>query len=140
MVSTLPVLYLLILLLLLSITSIFVIRQITKTRKTESQLSKLKDKLTKEQGTVDEYYQLASIYLEKKLYVQGIELLQKALRLKDPENLENMAKIYNALGFTYFTQEQYDIAIRQYKEALKIDPKYVTAYNNLGHAYEKKKL
>ncbi|MCL2928838.1 MAG: tetratricopeptide repeat protein [Trichodesmium sp. MAG_R01] len=138
--STLPVLYLLILLLLLSITSIFVIRQITKTRKTESQLSKLKDKLTKEQGTVDEYYQLASIYLEKKLYVQGIELLQKALKLKDPENLENMAKIYNALGFTYFTQEQYDIAIRQYKEALKIDPKYVTAYNNLGHAYEKKKL
>ena len=138
--STLPVLYLLILLLLLSITSIFVIRQITKTRKTESQLSKLKDKLTKEQGTVDEYYQLASIYLEKKLYVQGVELLQKALRLKDPENLENMAKIYNALGFTYFTQEQYDIAIRQYKEALKIDPKYVTAYNNLGHAYEKKKL
>ncbi|MDE5071282.1 MAG: tetratricopeptide repeat protein [Trichodesmium sp. St16_bin4-tuft] len=138
--NTLPVLYLLILLLLLSITSIFVIRQITKTRKTESQLSKLKDKLTKEQGTVDEYYQLASIYLEKKLYVQGIELLQKALKLKDPENLENMAKIYNALGFTYFTQEQYDIAIRQYKEALKIDPKYVTAYNNLGHAYEKKKL
>ena len=138
--STLPVLYLLILLLLLSITSIFVIRQITKTRKTESQLSKLKDKLTKEQGTVDEYYQLASIYLEKKLYVQGIELLQKALKLKDPENLENMAKIYNALGFTYFTQEQYDIAIRQYKEALKIDPKYVIAYNNLGHAYEKKKL
>ena len=138
--STLPVLYLLILLILLSITSVLVIRQITKTRKTESQLSKLKNKLTKEKGTVDEYYQLASIYLEKKLYVQGVELLQKALRLKDPENLENMAKIYNALGFTYFTQEQYDIAIRQYKEALKIDPKYVTAYNNLGHAYEKKKL
>ncbi len=49
-----------------------------------------------------------------------------------------MAKIYNALGFAYFTQEQYDIAIRQYKEALKIDPNYVIAYNNLGHAYEKK--
>jgi len=103
-------------------------------------LSKLKDKLTKEQGTADEYYQLASIYLEKKLYVQGIELFQKALKLKDPENLENMSKIYNALGFAYFLQGQYDIAIRQYKEALKIAPNYVTAYNNLGHAYEKKKL
>lgn len=65
--STLPVLYLLILLILLSITSVLVIRQITKTRKTESQLSKLKNKLTKEKGTVDEYYQLASIYLEKKI-------------------------------------------------------------------------
>ncbi|MBV8886118.1 MAG: tetratricopeptide repeat protein, partial [Chroococcidiopsidaceae cyanobacterium CP_BM_RX_35] len=33
-----------------------------------------------------------------------------------------------------------DIAIRQYKEAIKHDPKYVTALNNLGHAYERKKL
>jgi len=138
--STLPVLYLLILLILLSIISIFVIRQITKTRKTESQLSKLKNKLTKEQGTVDEYYQLASIYLEKKLYVQGIELLKKALKLKEEENIEDFPKIYNALGFAYFIQEQYDIAIRQYKEALKIDTEYVIAYNNLGHVYEKKKL
>ncbi len=138
--GALPVLYLLILLILLSITAIFVILQITKTRKTESQLSKLKNKLTKEQGTVDEYYQLASIYVEKKLYVQGVELFQKALKLKDKENLENFPKVYNALGFAYFVQEQYDIAIRQYKEALKIDPNYVTAYNNLGHAYEKKKL
>ncbi len=138
--STLPVLYLLILLILLSITAIFIIRQITKTRKTESQLSKLKNKLTKEQGTVDEYYQLASIYLEKKLYVQAVELFQKALRLKDEENIEDFPKIYNALGFAYFAQDQYDISIRQYKEALKIAPNYVTAYNNLGHAYEKKKL
>ena len=138
--STLPILYLFVLLILLSVTSIFIILQITKTRKTENRLSKLKNKLTKEKGTVDEYYELASIYLEKKLYIQGVELLQKALRLKKTENLENIPKIYNALGFAYFTQEQYDIAIRQYKEALKIDPNYVTAYNNLGHAYEKKKL
>ncbi|MEB3341875.1 tetratricopeptide repeat protein [Okeania sp.] len=138
--SNLSVLYLLILLIFLSIASIFIIRQVRKTRTTESQLSKLKNKLTKEKGTVDEYYQLASIYLEKKIYVQAVQLLQKALRLKDSENEENMPKIYNALGFAYFAQEQYDIAIKQYKEALKIDSSYVTAYNNLGHAYEKKNL
>ncbi|NEN90644.1 MAG: tetratricopeptide repeat protein [Okeania sp. SIO3H1] len=138
--STLPVLYLLILLILLSVAGVFVIRQITKTRKTEIQLSNLKSKLTKEQGTIDEYYQLGSIFLEKKLYSQATELLQKALKLKDSESSESLAKIYNALGFSYFAKEQYDIAIRQYKEALKIDPDYVTVYNNLGHAYEKKKL
>ncbi len=138
--GALPILYLSLLLILLSGTAIFIIRQITKTRKTESQLSSLKNKLTKEQGTIDEYYQLSSIYLEKKLYVQAVELLQKGLKLKDSESPENMAIMHNALGFAYFAQEQYDIAIRQYKEALKIEPNYVTAYNNLGHAYEKKKL
>ena len=74
------------------------------------------------------------------MYSQAIELLQKGLKLKDLENSENSAKVYNALGFSYFAKDQYDIAIRQYKEALKIDPNYVTVYNNLGHAYEKKKL
>lgn len=138
--DTLPVVYLLILLVLLSGTALFVIRQIIKTRKTESKLFKLQEKLTKEKGTVDDYYELSSIYLEKKLYVQAVDLLQKGLRIKDYEREEDIAKIYNALGFAYFAQDQYDIAIRQYKEALKVDPNYVTAYNNLGHAYEKKKL
>jgi tetratricopeptide (TPR) repeat protein len=44
------------------------------------------------------------------------------------------------MGYAYFAQEQYDIAIRNYKEALKISPRYVTALNNLGHAYERKNL
>ena len=48
--------------------------------------------------------------------------------------------IYNGLGYAHFAQEQYDLAIRNYKEALKLQPNYVTAINNLGHAYEKKKL
>ncbi|MDJ0552891.1 MAG: tetratricopeptide repeat protein [Microcoleaceae cyanobacterium MO_207.B10] len=140
MSENLPIVYLLILLLLLSGTAIFVILQITKTRKTETKLSRLKNKLTKEKGTVKEYYDLGSIYLEKKLYVQAVELLQKAIRVKDSESGEYISKIYNALGFAYFAQEQYDISIRQYKEALKAEPNYVTAYNNLGHAYERKKL
>jgi Tfp pilus assembly protein PilF len=44
------------------------------------------------------------------------------------------------LGYAYECQEQYDVAIRNYKEAIKQDPNYVTAMNNLGHAYEQKKL
>ena len=44
------------------------------------------------------------------------------------------------MGYVYFAQEQYDLAIRQYKEAIKLKPDYVSALNNLGHAYEKKKL
>jgi len=58
----------------------------------------------------------------------------------EEEGEESIAPIYNGLGYVYFAQEQYDLAIRHYKEAIKLKPDYVSALNNLGHAYEKKKL
>jgi tetratricopeptide (TPR) repeat protein len=134
-----PIIYISLLLGLLSISALAVFRQILKTRKMEKTLNKLQSKLSKEKGTAQEYYELGSIYLDKKLYIQAISLFQKALKLEDLTE-EEAAPIYNALGFSYFAQEQYDLAIRQYKEALKIDPDYVTALNNIGHAYERKQL
>ena len=103
-------------------------------------LERLENKLTTEKGTGQEYYELGSIYVDKKLYSQAIVLFQKALKTQDLEGEEDQAVVYNALGFAHFGQEQYDIAIRQYKEALKLQPEYVTSLNNLGHAYERKKL
>lgn len=140
MESFLPVVYLSILLVLLSGAAFAILRQIFKTRKVESSLSRLQNKLKNEKGTPQEYYELASIYLDKKLFAQSINIFQKALKESENEESENKALIYNGLGFSYFAQEQYDLAIRQYKEALKLNPQYVTAINNLGHAYEKKKL
>lgn len=137
--ATFPILYLSLLLALLSVAGFVVFRQILKTRKIESTLSKLQAKLTKEKGTAQEYYELGSIYLDKKIFAQAIALFQKALKAEDLEEADS-ARIYNALGFAYFAQEQYDLAIRQYKEALKAQPSYVTALNNLGHAYERKQL
>ncbi|MBK1990606.1 tetratricopeptide repeat protein [Sphaerospermopsis aphanizomenoides BCCUSP55] len=125
---------------LLAFAAVSVFRQIFKTRKLENSLSKLKNKLTKEKGTAQEYYELASIYSEKKVFNQAIPLFQKAIKAAEEEGEENIAPVYNGLGYVYFAQEQYDLAIRQYKEALKLKPDYVVALNNLGHAYEKKKL
>ena len=71
--------------------------------------------------------------------MQSLTLFQKALKDKEIEP-ENKALVYNAIGYSYFAQEQYDIAIRQYKEALKIYPEYVIALNNLGNVYEKKQM
>ncbi len=143
--KNLAVIYLSILVGLLSFAVISVFRQILKSRKQEGSFSKLRSKLTKEAGTVKEYYQLASIYSQKKLFTQAITLFQKAI--KSAEEQENDTEIedyitltYNGLGYAYFAQEQYDLAIRNYKEALKRQPEYVTALNNLAHAYERKKL
>lgn len=136
--SNLLLIYLSALLLLLGIAAFFVLRQVFRTRRIESTLGRLQAKLTKEKGTAQEYYELASLLLDKKLYTQSALYLQQALKqVKDDEG-ENAALIYNALGYAYFAQEQYDLAIRNYKEALKIYPGYTTAMNNLGHSYERK--
>jgi len=138
--SKLLLTYLAILLVLLSIAAFFVVRQVFKTRRIEGTLSRLQVKLTKEKGTAQEYYELGSLLLDKKLYTQAALYLQQALKQIDADEAENTALVYNALGYAYFAQEQYDLAIRNYKEALKLTPNYVTALNNLGHSYERKQL
>ncbi|NJK99233.1 MAG: tetratricopeptide repeat protein [Spirulinaceae cyanobacterium SM2_1_0] len=136
----LPIFYVSLLLAILSAIAIFIFRQIFRTRRIESRFDKLQTKLQKEAGDPKEYYELASLYLDKKLYVKAIQLLQRALKVGETVEPENQALVYNALGFAYAAQEQYDLAIRQYKEAIKLNADYPTAYNNLGSVYEKKKL
>ncbi|QNP30019.1 tetratricopeptide repeat protein [Cylindrospermopsis curvispora] len=138
--NNLIIIYLSIFVGLLLFAAISVFRQVLKTRKTENSLERLKNKLTKEKGSAQEYYELASIYSEKKVFSQAITLYQKAIKAAEEEEEKDIAPVYNALGYVYFCQDQYDLAIRQYKEAIKLKPDYVTALNNLAHAYEKKKL
>ncbi|WOD38997.1 tetratricopeptide repeat protein [Nodosilinea sp. E11] len=138
--SNLLLIYLGILLTLLSVAAFFVVRQVIKTRRIESTLGRLQSRLTKEKGTAQEYYELGSLLLDKKLYTQAALYLQQAIKQLSDDETENAAVVYNALGYSYFAQDQYDLAIRNYKEALKISPEYVTALNNLGHSYERKQL
>ena len=134
------VVYLGILLALLSVAAFFVIRQVWVTRRVELTLSKLQAKLSKQKGSAVEYYELGSILLDKKLYAQAAIYLKKALKELSDEESDNAVLVHNALGYAYFAQEQFDAAIRQYNEALKMNPDYVTALNNLAHAYERKQL
>jgi len=137
--TDLPILYIGLLLVILVAAGWAVLRQILQTRKVENSLERLQSKLTKEKGTAQEYFELGSIYLTKRIYAQAIVQFKKALK-EDDISIEENALIYNALGFAYFSQEQYDLAIRQYKDSLKANPDYVTALNNIGHAYERKQL
>jgi tetratricopeptide (TPR) repeat protein len=139
MENVLPIAYLVILLVLLAGAGWFILRQILKTRQIENSLGKLENKLKTEKGTFQEYYELGTIYLDKKIFTQAIATLQKAIKAAEYPT-ENIAPIYNALGFAYFCKDQYDLAIKNYKEAVRLAPDYVTAFNNLGHAYESKKL
>ena len=138
--GNLPVVYVSALLLILIVATIVVLREVVKTRFSENSFSKLQNKLKDSKGTAEDYYQLGSLYLDKKLFVQSVNLFQKALKIDKNLPAENEALIHNAMGYAYFAQEQYDLAIRKYKEALKLYPEYVIALNNLGNVYEKKQL
>lgn len=47
--------------------------------------------------------------------------------------------MHNALGFAYFNMERPELAIKNYRRAVELQPGYVTAWNNLGDAFEKAK-
>ena len=135
-----PLIYLIVLIALLAGASFFVVRQVIKTRNSEVKLLDLQVKISKGKASSYDYYQLGSLLLDKKLFAQASRELQKALKSKDLESGEPAALVYNALGYAYAAQEQYDLAIRHYKDALKQKPDYVTALNNLGFSYERKQL
>ena len=138
--ENLPIIYISALLAILVLAAIYILREVIRTRKQETTFSRLQSKLKSEKGTAEEYYELGSLYLDKKLFVQSLNLFKKALKADKEIPLENQALIHNAMGYAYFAQEQYDIAIREYKEALKLYPEYVIALNNLGNVYEKKQM
>nr|GMD77689.1 tetratricopeptide repeat domain-containing protein PYG7, chloroplastic-like isoform X2 [Ipomoea batatas]GMD79275.1 tetratricopeptide repeat domain-containing protein PYG7, chloroplastic-like isoform X2 [Ipomoea batatas]GMD80854.1 tetratricopeptide repeat domain-containing protein PYG7, chloroplastic-like isoform X2 [Ipomoea batatas] len=48
-------------------------------------------------------------------------------------------QVYNALGVSYVREDKIDKGIAQFETAVKLQPGYVTAWNNLGDAYEKNK-
>jgi tetratricopeptide (TPR) repeat protein len=132
----LAIAYLSTLVAILGIVGWLILTQVLKSRKLEAVITKLQPKLAKEKGTPEDHYNLGSVYLTKKLYIKAITEFDKAIKAGGT----NMAEVHNALGFAHFSQNQYDLAIKKYKEAIALQPEYVTAINNLGHAYEKKKL
>nr|BDA99127.1 hypothetical protein [Hemiselmis andersenii] len=140
MENLLPIIYLLILLLILSGLAFFLIQEIRQKRKLETNLYSLQKKVRENQATSQDHYFLGTLYLSKKLFDQAIIQFRYALKSWDSNDTAGLANLYNTIGFTYFESEQYDLAIYYYKEAVKISNDYSTAWNNLGYAYEKKKM
>ncbi|KAF9661645.1 hypothetical protein SADUNF_Sadunf19G0090300 [Salix dunnii] len=64
---------------------------------------------------------------------------EKVACMTNRESCQDLVLVYNALGVSYVLDGKLDRGIKQFEAAVKLQPGYVTAWNNLGDAYEKKK-
>lgn len=76
------------------------------------------------------YLQLGSSQLDKGHAPLALKSLRLALK-EDPEN----PMIYNQLGITYFILKQPTEAIQHFEYALKLNPQFTEARNNLARSY-----
>lgn len=126
------------LLALLGVGSFLVVRQILIRRELESAAKDLQDRVRSGEASSEEFFELGAVMLRKKYYVLANKYLEQAIKKWDGDEAD-LAQVYNALGFSYFSDDKVEQAINQYEKALKLQPGYVTAWNNLGNVYEVKK-
>ena len=74
--------------------------QVLKTRRLEGTLvAATVETLQRKGQPAQEYYELGSLLLDKKLYTQAALYLQQALKNMPKEEADNAAMVYNALGY-----------------------------------------
>ncbi|KAI0530554.1 hypothetical protein KFK09_000098 [Dendrobium nobile] len=130
--------YLLILLGLLGLGTFFVIRQVLVRRELDLSAKELQEQVRSGDATATEYFELGAVMLRRKFYPAATKYLQQAIEKWDRDD-QDLAQVYNALGVSYVRDNKLDKGIAQFEAAVKLQPGYVTAWNNMGDAYEKKK-
>lgn len=129
--------YLLLLLALLGVGTFVVIRQVLVRRELDLSAKELQEQVRSGDGSATELFELGAVMLRRKVYPAATKYLLQAIQKWDGDD-QDLAQVYNALGVTYSRDEKLDKAITQFETAVKLQPGYVTAWNNLGDAYEKK--
>ena len=71
------------------------------------------------------------IYMARKMYREAIEMYKQAP--------QDSAVIWNKIGIAYHQMVQLDTAKKHYEKAIKINPKYSEAINNLGTVHYARK-
>ncbi|CAK7323579.1 unnamed protein product [Dovyalis caffra] len=130
--------YLLLLLALLGVGTFFVIRQVLMRRELDLSAKELQEQVRSGDATATGLFELGAVMLRRKFYPAATKYLLQAIEKWDGDD-QDLAQVYNALGVSYTLNGKLDKGIKQFEAAVKLQPGYVTAWNNLGDAYEKKK-
>ncbi|GAB4844270.1 Tetratricopeptide repeat domain-containing protein pyg7, chloroplastic [Ancistrocladus abbreviatus] len=129
--------YLLLLLALLGVGSFFVIRQVLLRRELDLSAKELQEQVRSGGASAAEYFERGAVMLRRKFYPAATKYLLQAIEKWGGDD-QDLAQVYNALGVSYVRDGKLDKGIVQLENAVKPQPGYVTAWNNLGDAYEKK--
>ncbi|XP_062158112.1 tetratricopeptide repeat domain-containing protein PYG7, chloroplastic isoform X2 [Alnus glutinosa] len=130
--------YLLILLGFLGIGTFFVIRQVLVRRELDLSAKELQEQVRSGDASATEYFELGAVMLRRKFYPAATKYMLQAIEKWDGDD-QDLAQVYNALGVSYVRDGKLDKGITQFETAVRVQPGYVIAWNNLGDAYEKKK-
>ncbi|PIN10903.1 Protein O-GlcNAc transferase [Handroanthus impetiginosus] len=128
--------YLLLLLALLGAGTYFVIRQVLVRRELDLSAKELQEQVRSGDASATELFELGAVMLRRKFYPAATKYLLQAIEKWDGDD-QDLAQVYNALGVTYIRDGKVEKGIAQFENAVKLQPGYVTAWNNLGDAYEK---
>ncbi|XP_044476050.1 tetratricopeptide repeat domain-containing protein PYG7, chloroplastic-like isoform X1 [Mangifera indica] len=131
-------LYLLLLLGLLGVGTFFVIRQVLVRRELDLSAKELQEQVRSGDASATELFELGAVMLRRKFYPAATKYLLQAIEKWDGDD-QDLAQVYNALGVSYVRDGKLEKGIIEFETAVKLQPGYVTAWNNLGDAYERKK-
>ncbi|KAJ6360709.1 hypothetical protein OIU77_004678 [Salix suchowensis] len=123
---------------LLGVGTFFVIRQVLMRRELDLSAKELQEQVRSGDATATGLFELGAVMLRRKFYPAATRYLLQAIDKWDGED-QDLAQVYNALGVSYILDGKLEKGIKQFEAAVKLQPGYVTAWNNLGDAYEKKK-
>ncbi|KAK9706896.1 hypothetical protein RND81_07G159200 [Saponaria officinalis] len=130
--------YVLLLLALLGVGTFFVIRQVLVRRELDLSAKELQEQVRSGDANATELFELGAVMLRRKFYPAATKYLLQAIDKWDGDD-QDLAQVYNALGVSYVRDGKLEKGIAQFENAVKLQPGYVTAWNNLGDAYEEKK-
>jgi len=123
---------------LLGAASYFVVTQAIQRRELEMAAKDLGERIRTGTASGQDYFEMGAVMVRKKVYTQSIKYLRQALEQWDGEEQE-LALVRNALGFSLQQQDKADEALEEFKLAVKIQPGYTTAWNNMADVYEKRR-
>lgn len=129
--------YLLLLLGLLGAGTFFVIRQVLVRRELDLSAKELQEQVRSGDANATGLFELGAVMLRRKVYPAAIKFLREAIEKWDGDD-QDLAQVYNALGVSYIRDGKIDKGIKQFETAVELQPGYVTAWNNLGDAYEQR--